>query len=115
MLKDNMKEIEKKIGELFRLLRFDLMSNNYSVVLLLIYLKSKNYLTKILNDKNPKESLLEYLKITDDSKLSKVYDIYLPTIKILSEQTINRLLEILDSIDQNILQENIVEMRRKST
>ena len=105
-----MKEIKNKIWELFGLLRGEINSDDYSVVLLLIYLQSKNLLVKILNDKNPKESLIKVLECINDSKLSKVYEVFLPVIINIDAKLLSHLLEKLTSIDPDLLQKNIIEI-----
>ena len=111
MLKDNMEEIKNKIWELFRLLRGEINTADYSIVLLLINLQSNNLLAEILrSDTKHKESLIKVLDNTNNSTLSEVFKVFLPTIKSLGEQTISQILEILNSIDPNLLQKNIVEI-----
>jgi len=111
MLKDNMEEIKKKIWVLFGLLRGEIKTEDYSVLLLLIYLQSKDLVSEILrSDINHKELLIKVLNNTNDSTLLKVFEVFIPTIESLSKQTISHLLEILTSINPNSLHKNIVEI-----
>ena len=103
--------LQNKIGELFRLLRGEIRAENYTVILLFIYLRSTNLFSDITqNEENQKESLIEVLKNTNETTLRKIFNVFLPTINKLSEQSISDVLELLKSIDSDLLNENISEI-----
>jgi type I restriction enzyme M protein len=108
---DNMMVLQNKIGELFRLLRGEIRAENYTVILLFIYLRSTNLFSDITqNEENQKESLIEVLKNTNETTLKKIFNVFLPTINKLSEQLISDVIELLKSIDSDLLNENISEI-----
>jgi type I restriction enzyme M protein len=108
---DNMMVLQNKIGELFRLLRGEIRAENYTVILLFIYLRSTNLFSEITqNEENQKESLIEVLKNTNETTPKKIFNVFLPTINKLSEQSISDVIELLKSIDSDLLNENISEI-----
>lgn len=111
MQSENMTVLKNKIGELFRVLRGEIRAEDYTVILLLIYLRSTNSFSDITqNEENQKESLIKVLKNTNETTLQKIFNVFLPTINKLSEQSISDILEILKSIDSDLLIENISEI-----
>jgi type I restriction enzyme M protein len=111
MESDNMMVLQNKIGELFRLLRGEIRAENYTVILLFIYLRSTNLFSDITqNEENQKESLIEVLKNTNDTTLQKIFNVFLPVINNLSKQLICDVLELLKSVDSDSLNENISEI-----
>lgn len=111
MESDNMTVLQIKIRELFRLLRGEIRVENYTVILLFIYIRSTNLFSDITqNQKDQKGSLINVLKNTNETTLQKIFNVFLPVISKLSEQSISDVLELLKSIDSDLLNENISEI-----
>ncbi len=98
----------QNVWRLFDVLRHDLNTEDYSVILLFLYLRSTNTITEQLPYmQEHKEALVQMLKNTNDISVKRVFQIFLPSLERLSEQTINDLVEVLISIDSEWLQQNI--------
>ena len=111
MESDNMTVLQNKIRELFRLLRGEIRVENYTVILLFIYIRSTNLFSDITqNQKDQKGSLINVLKNTNETTLQKIFNVFLPVINKLSKQSISDVLELLKSIDSDLLNENISEI-----
>ena len=87
MLKENTTELKNRIWQLFNLLRRDLHSEDYSLVLLLIYLRSENLISEKLNVNNrPKSSLVTIMKETEDVTVQKIYQSFLTIFNYFFER-----------------------------
>ena len=111
MLKENTTELKNRIWQLFNLLRGDLHSGDYSLVLLLIYLRSENLISEKLNVNNrPKSSLVTIMKETEDVTVQKIYQSFLPLIEGLSKESIRLIVDLLNSVDSKLLKNNIAKI-----
>ena len=117
MAKDNMKVVIDKIRKIFDFLKTEITTEQYSVVLLLIYLHSKKMLAKtITTDKSTVEThydkklLIKVLYDIGNPSLNKVCKIFLPTIISLRGRTLSTVLNFINSIDSDFLNKNIVEI-----
>lgn len=104
--------VMKKVWNLFDMLRGDINTEDYSVVLLFIYLRSETVIAeKLLNSNNIKSELLQLIHQVIDAStnevLHDVVNIFQPSLEILSERTVQHIVEALISIDSNWLNENI--------
>ena len=108
MLRNNMTELKNRIWQLFNLLRGDLHSEDYSLVLLLIYLRSENLISEKLNVNNgPKSSLVTIMKETEDVIVQKIYQSFLPIVEGLSKESIRLIIDLLNSVDSKLFKKNI--------
>ena len=111
MLRNNMTELKNRIWKLFGILRSDLRTEDYSIILLLIYLRSKNLISKqLLGEIQPKSLLIHILNEEKDVSIKSLYDVFLPLIKKLSEKSMNLVVNLLSSIDSEWLNQNIIEV-----
>jgi type I restriction enzyme M protein len=111
MLRNNMTELKNRIWQLFNLLRGDLHSEDYSLVLLLIYLRSENLISEKLNVNNgPKSSLVTIMKETEDVIVQKIYQSFLPIVEGLSKESIRLIIDLLNSVDSKLLKKNIAKI-----
>ena len=111
MLKENTTELKNRIWQLFNLLRGDLHSGDYSLVLLLIYLRSENLISEKLNVNNrPKSSLVTIMKETEDVTVQKIYQSFLPFIEGLSKESIRLIVDLLNTVDSKLLKNNIAKI-----
>tara|TARA_B110001469_G_C9518242_1_gene258026 strand:+ start:237 stop:554 length:318 start_codon:yes stop_codon:yes gene_type:complete len=89
----------QKIWDLFNLLRSEITSDDYSVILLFIYLRSDNIISdNLLMDQPSKHTLIQLMNKVDNSK-KKVFDIYIPSIEGMSEKSLNQIIGLLVSIN----------------
>ena len=106
-----MTELKNRIWKLFGILRNDLRTEDYSIILLLIYLRSKNLISKqLLGEIQPKSLLIHILNEEKDVSIKSLYDVFLPLIKKLSEKSMNLVVNLLSSIDSEWLNQNIIEV-----
>ncbi len=98
----------EKVWKLFDVLRNDINTEDYSVVLLFIYLRSENFVTQqLFHDNESKQALIHLMKDANNSALQKVFGVFLPSIERLSERSLNHIIDLLSSIDSDWLQQNI--------
>lgn len=104
----NREIVLQKVWKLLDVLRSDINFEDYSVVLLFIYLRSENLIAQqLLHEYKPKQSLFLELKNANDVNVQKVFDVFLPSIERLNEQSINHIVDLLSSIDSEWLKQNI--------
>jgi type I restriction enzyme M protein len=101
--------VMKSIWKLFDVLRGDLNTEDYSIILLFIYLRSENIISeKTILSSEIKSTILHLDHFEEDKGkvFHEVINIFYPFIEMLSESTIRQLVGILSSIDYNWLKEN---------
>jgi len=98
----------QKVWQLFDVLRSDFNSEDFSVVLLFVYLRSENLITQeLLNEPQPKHLFIQLLQNAESESIQKVFDVFLPSIERLSEISVNNITDLLCSIDSDWLKKNI--------
>lgn len=98
----------QKVWKLFDILRSDLNTEEYSVVLLFIYLRSENLLSQnLLSEQNKKDVLSQILLSAGNDAIKKVFDVFSPSVKRLSEESLNDVIDLLFSIDYELLNKNL--------
>jgi len=108
MLRNNMTELKNRIWKLFDVLRSDVNTEDYSVVLLFIYLRSENLIAQhLLNEHHPKHVFIQLLQNTESKSLQKVFDVFFPSVNRLSERSVNKIINLLSAIDSEWLKENL--------
>ena len=111
MLKDNIMELRDEIWRLFDLLRNDIQTEDYSIVLLFIYLRSENLISEqLVKNSQPKHSLMDILTKTKDVNILSIYKVFLPTLKKLNEENIILIVDLLNTIDSNFLKKNLAKI-----
>jgi type I restriction enzyme M protein len=104
----------QKIWDLFNLLRSEITSDDYSVILLFIYLRSDNIISdNLLMDQSSKHTLIQLMNKVDNSK-KKVFDIYVPSIEGMSEKSLNQIIGLLVSINIDWLKGNVAKLFDKT-
>ena len=99
----------QKVWMLFDVLRSDVNTEDYSVVLLFIYLRSENLITQdLLNEREPKHVFIQLLQNAESESIQKVFDVFSPSLDKLSERSLNNIIDLLSSIDSEWLKENLV-------
>lgn len=84
-----MTELKNRIWKLFDVLRSDVNTEDYSVVLLFIYLRSENLIAQhLLNEHHPKHVFIQLLENAENESLQKVFDVFFPSVDRLSERSI---------------------------
>ena len=72
-----MTELKNRIWKLFDVLRSDVNTEDYSVVLLFIYLRSENLIAQhLLNERHPKHVFIQLLQNAKSESLQKVFDVF---------------------------------------
>ena len=108
MLRNNMTELKNRIWKLFDVLRSDVNTEDYSVVLLFIYLRSENLIAQhLLNERHPKHVFIQLLQNAKSESLQKVFDVFFPSVDRLSERSVNNIIDLLSAIDSEWLKENL--------
>ena len=105
-----MTDLKDKIWKLFDVLRGERLED-YNIILLFIYLRSENIISeKLLKENDLKASILNKLVNGDNSILNRVYDVFITKINRLNQNSIERIIDILNSIDPGQLKKNISEI-----
>ena len=98
----------QKVWKLFNVLRNDLNTDDYTVVLPFIYFRSENLIAQQLqNEPQPKQELIQILKNAENETIQKVFDVFIPSIERLSEKSLNHIIDLLYSINHQWLKQNI--------
>lgn len=99
----------QKVWMLFDILRSDVNTEDYSVVLLFIYLRSENLIAQhLLNERHPKHVFIQLLQNAESESIQKVFDVFSSSLDKLSERSLNNIIDLLSSIDSEWLKENLV-------
>lgn len=99
----------QKVWMLFDVLRSDVNTEDYSVVLLFIYLRSENLIAQhLLNERHPKHVFIQLLQNAESESIQKVFDVFSSSLDKLSERSLNNIIDLLSSIDSEWLKENLV-------
>ena len=98
----------QKVWKLFDILRSDLNTEEYSVVLLFIYLRSENLLSQnLLSEHNKKDVLSQILLSAGNDVIKKVFDVFTPSVEKLSEGSLDNVIDLLFSIDYELINKNL--------
>lgn len=98
----------QKVWMLFDVLRSDVNTEDYSVILLFIYLRSENLIAQhLLNERHPKHVFIQLLQNAESESIQKVFDVFSPSVDRLSERSLNSIIDLLSSIDSEWFKENL--------
>lgn len=111
MQKNNVMGLKDKIWKLFDLLRNDIQTEDYSIVLLFIYLRAENLISEqLVKNSQPKHCLIDILSKTKDVNILSIYKVFLPSLKKLNEEKISLIVELLNTIDSDFLKKNLAKI-----
>lgn len=100
-------KVLEKVWHLFDVLRGDINTEDYFVILLFIYLRSENIISERLqHDRDSKNTLIWAINDIREPSCQEVFNILEPLIKALSNSTIIQVIDLLLSIDSTWLYEN---------
>ena len=98
----------RKVWGLFDVLRGDVNTEDYSVVLLFVYLRSENLIAQhLLNEPHPKHVFIQLLQNAESESIQKVFNVFSPSVDRLSERSLNNIFDLLSSIDSEWLRKNL--------
>lgn len=99
----------QKVWMLFDVLRSDANTEDYSVILLFIYLRSENLIAQhLLSEHHPKHVFIQLMQNAESESIQKVFDVFSPSVDRLSERSLTNIIDLLSSIDSEWLKEILV-------
>lgn len=98
----------QKVWNLVDIVREDASIDDYHIVLLFIYLRSENLIAEhLLNEPYPKHAFIQLLQNAESESIQKVFDVFAPSIQLVSERSLKKVVDLLFSIEWQWLNENI--------